>query len=247
MTVSWDYSALAAHYDKRAEYDARALDRLIEAIGAKFGTCIAEIGAGTGKLAVPLARRGFAVSAVEPNDKMCGLGISNSSGLKVNWYCASAEDTGLPATSFDIVTFGSSFNVVDRPVALREVARILRPRGWMACMWNHRDLDDPVQARVEMVIKHHIPGYSYGTRREDPAPAIAESGLFEPAQFIEGRFTVDMASTDYLEAWRSHATLHRQAGTSFTAIVEEIGKLLASGGAWLPVPYFTRIWYARLK
>ena len=31
MTVTWDYTELAGHYDKRAEYSARALDRLLAA------------------------------------------------------------------------------------------------------------------------------------------------------------------------------------------------------------------------
>ena len=70
MDVTWDYTELASHYDKRADYSAKALDRLCATIGVGKGAAVADIGAGTGKLAVPLARRGFRVSAVEPNAAM---------------------------------------------------------------------------------------------------------------------------------------------------------------------------------
>ena len=35
--------------------------------------------------------------------------------------------------------------------------RILRHRGWFACVWNHRDLEDPLQAEVETLIRARIP------------------------------------------------------------------------------------------
>lgn len=71
-----------------------------------------------------------------------------------------------------MVSFGSSFNVVERPAALREVKRIAVARGWFACRWNHRDLDDPLQKEVEATIVSLVPGYGYGVRREDQTAVI---------------------------------------------------------------------------
>ena len=55
--------------------------------------------------------------------------------------------------SYHMTTFGSSFNVCDRQKALIESKRILVHRGWFACMWNHRDLEDPLQKEIESIIK----------------------------------------------------------------------------------------------
>jgi SAM-dependent methyltransferase len=246
MQVAWDYTTLAQHYDKRADYAPAALDRLIADTGLKAGATVADLGAGTGKLALPLSRRGFKVRAVEPNDAMRAIGVENARGLDITWREGTGEATGLPAHEADLVTFGSSFNVVDQPKALIETARLLKPRGWLACLWNHRDLDDPTQRAIEAIITSEIAGYDYGKRREDPSPAIAASGLFEPARHVEAGFVVDMPTADVIEAWRSHGTLQRQAGARFDAIVARIAALLA-GKAVIPVPYHTRLWFARLR
>jgi SAM-dependent methyltransferase len=244
MKVEWDYTTLASFYDKRADYSDKALDRLCDALGVKTGAPVADIGAGTGKLAIPLARRGLSVSAVEPNDAMRALGTRNSERLPVSWSEGSGERTGLPSGAFDLVTFGSSFNVVNQEAALAEAARILKPGGGVACMWNHRDLDDPLQARVEAIIQREIPGYSYGKRREDPTSVIDASGLFGAVGAIEDRFLAEISKVDYIDAWRSHATLQRQAGARFHHIVALIDDAVGPQDV-LPIPYFTRIWSAR--
>jgi SAM-dependent methyltransferase len=167
--------------------------------------------------------------------------------IGVRWSDGTGEDTGQPDGGFDLVTFGSSFNVTERGQALVETARILRPGGWFACMWNHRDLDEPTQSAIERTIRGHLPGYDYGTRREDQTAVIAQSGLFEDGERIEGPVRHTQSIVDWVDAWRSHATLQRQAGAAFGAIVDEIDALLtASGKTEIVVPYTTRIWLAPL-
>lgn len=77
-TVEWDYSDRATTYGKRADYSADALRTVLTAIGATPETAVADIGAGTGKLSVPLACSGLKVHAVEPNDAMRLFGIRNT-------------------------------------------------------------------------------------------------------------------------------------------------------------------------
>jgi ubiquinone/menaquinone biosynthesis C-methylase UbiE len=244
MNVTWDYTDLASHYDKRADYSAKALDRLCAALGVGKGAAVADIGAGTGKLAVPLARRGYRVSAVEPNAAMRAFGARNTEGLGVVWAEGAGERTRLPSGAFDFVTFGSSFNVVDQTRALAEVVRLLKPSGSLACMWNHRDLDDPAQTRIEAIIRNAIPGYGYGKRREDPTPVIDACGAFGPVSAIEERFVVEVSLADFVEAWRSHGTLQRQAAGKFASIIDLIEAALSDKKS-LSIPYFTHIWHAR--
>jgi len=112
-------------------------------------------------------------------------------------------------------------------------------------MWNHRDLDDPLQNEIEAIIKNHIADYSYGSRREDPSAVIGGSGLFDPAFSITDHFVNNFEWSDVVEAWRSHATLARQAGEMFPAIIDQISSLNKQGET-VKVPYTTRIWVARL-
>ena len=68
--INWDYSDRAATYEHRADYESKAMDRLLRHIPHPHLARAADIGAGTGKLTRPLLAAGLAVVAVEPNDKM---------------------------------------------------------------------------------------------------------------------------------------------------------------------------------
>jgi ubiquinone/menaquinone biosynthesis C-methylase UbiE len=246
--VSWDYTEHASHYDKRADYSYDAITDLLAAMGCAPGTPVADIGAGTGKLTKELLKHGLTVKSVEPNDAMRAIGIQNTSGKSGTWSVGTGEATGLPTSSVYAVFFGSSFNVVNQSIALSEVTRILLPNGWFACMWNHRDLDDPIQQKIESIIKSLIPTYSYGLRREDPTNIINASGHFSEAKSIEGSFVWQMPRSDIIVAWKSHATLRRQAGSDsiFNRIIKEISKYMDSLPAHIDVPYTTRIYFAQM-
>lgn len=249
MKTEWDYTELADAYLKRADYSDAAIDAMLSIAGVKEGENVCDVGAGVAHLTLMLAARNFNVTAVEPNDAMRANGAKRTKHLKnVQWFEGTGEQTGQGDDQFEIVTFGSSFNVCDRPAALEETARILRPQGLFACMWNHRKLDDPLQSRIEATIKKHLPDYRYGSRREDQTKVIDASSLFGPVLRLNSTTVHQQPIEDCVEAWRSHATLQRQAGSSFHAIVNEIeSKLNELGSDCIDVPYDTQLWIARLK
>ena len=244
--LEWDYTERAATYDLRVDYSQQGIVDLVRKLGLSAGTPVADVGAGTGKLSRPLAALGLDVRAVEPNDAMRSFGVSNTTGMTVTWRKGTAEETGLEPSSVRAAFFGSSFNVVDQGRALGEVERILVPGGHFVCLWNHRDLQDPLQSRIESAIRQRIPGYTYGKRREDPSAVIVESGRFDAVSCMEDRFLAQVPSADFLEAWKSHATLARQAGDHFAEVLAAIASELA-GRSSITVPYTTRIWFARSK
>lgn len=247
MKTDWDYTGLAQAYRKRPPYAAEAIDAMLAVAGPDRRE-VCDIGAGTANLTRMLAERGRSVLAVEPNEEMRRIGVESTAMLSaVHWVEATGEVTGQADRAFDLVTFGSSFNVCDRPLALQESARILKPGGWVACLWNRRQLDDPIQSRIEHIIREQVPGFSHGTRREDQTPAIAASGRFGPVVRLEVGFTHVQSVVDCVEAWRSHATLARQAGGRFSEIVESIeGMLRKYAGDPLQVPYMTAVSMAKL-
>jgi SAM-dependent methyltransferase len=245
--VTWDYTEHASHYDKRADYSSDAIEDLLKAIDCSPSRPVADIGAGTGKLTKELLKHGLSVKSVEPNEAMRAIGVQNTKGKSAAWSIGTGEATGLSTGSVYAVFFGSSFNVVDQRLTLSEVSRILVPNGWFACMWNHRDLDDPIQQRIESIIKSSIPSYSYGSRREDPTDVIDKSGYFSATRSIEGNFTWKMPRADIVTAWKSHATLKREAGSDllFDSIIQQIADYLDGLPKVIDVPYTTRIYFAQ--
>lgn len=245
MKVEWDYTHLAEAYLKRPDYAPDVIDAIVSRVGPGVRAC--DIGAGVAHLTIPLLSRGLTVDAVEPNDAMRALGIRRTAGFaNVAWYEGTGEATGMATGAYGLVTFGSSFNVCDRAAALKETVRLLSEGGWFACMWNHRDLDDPLQTEVEALIRSRVPDYALGTRREDQTAVIDASSLFGPVEVVSGSIMHVVSAADWVEAWRSHATLARQAGENHGAVVDAIEALLSARGLTeIPVPYTTRAWIAR--
>lgn len=249
MKTEWDYTSLADAYLLRPDYADAAIDAMLSIAGVNKGERVCDVGAGVAHLTLMLAARGFAVTAVEPNDAMRANGIKRTERFpQLGWHEGTGENTGQADHAFDMVTFGSSFNVCDRQQALKETARILKPKGWFACMWNHRQLEDPIQHRIETIIKSHVAEYGYGTRREDQTAEIDTSNLFGPVVQLSSRVMHQQTVAECVEAWRSHATLARQAGSKFAAIVAEIERYLVGlDEAVIQIPYSTNIWVAQLK
>lgn len=248
MKTEWDYTTLADAYILRPDYSDTAINAMLAIAGISQGR-VCDVGAGVAHLTLMLAHRGYDVTAVEPNDAMRGNGIARTALLpNVRWFEGTGEATGRESHAFDMVTFGSSFNVTDRPKALIETARILKPRGWFACMWNHRSLTDPIQARIEAIIKERVPGYGYGARREDQTESINASNLFGPVVHVDAAVIHTQPIAECVEAWRSHATLARQSGTSFLEIVDSIAGYLDSlQTPTVNIPYSTNIWMAQVR
>ena len=249
MKTQWDYTALADAYLERPDYAPEALAELFSIAGISKGAHVCDIGAGVGHLAIPLAEAGFLVDAVDPNDAMRANGIKRTANLRgISWSEGTGEATGRPSGEYDYVSFGSSFNVCDREKALQETHRLLKPGRWFCCLWNHRNLDDPVQAAIEGIIQAVVPEYDYGTRREDQSGVIEASGLFVDVRYVEGSVSHTQTVDKIVEAWRSHATLQRQAQDKFAAVVagiEDYLRTLSKDG--VVIPYTTRAWTAKRK
>jgi ubiquinone/menaquinone biosynthesis C-methylase UbiE len=246
-SVSWNYSTLARPYLKRPNYSEGGIDAMLAITKTPPGALVCDVGAGIGHLTIPLSQRHLTVIAVEPNDEMRRLGMERTrDNATISWRKGTGEATGFTSGTFELVAFGSSFNVTDRELALKETNRILRPSGWFACMWNHRDLDDPLQRDVESLIKSKIPDYDYGTRRTDQTQIIIDSNLFKRPFHIEAPVCHKISVSDWIEAWRSHATLDRQSNGRLDEIVKAIEDLVVKRGEdELVIPYTTRIWGAQ--
>jgi SAM-dependent methyltransferase len=243
-----DYSAYAAAYERRPAYAPQAISDALQLAGIRAGDRVCDVGAGTGRLTRLFAAHGLVVDAVEPTDAMREVGKEQTAGLPdVAWHVGSAQDTGRPSQAYRLVSFGSSFNVVPQDAALAETARILAADGWLLCCWHHIALDDPLQRRIEDLIKRRVPGWSSGIVGTDPTAIIAASSRFGPVSHVAVE-TVHVGDTaTWCAAWSSHMTLDQAAGDDFPAVVDEIEQLVRrEAGEQVRVPYTTRVWFAPL-
>ncbi|MCP2337302.1 class I SAM-dependent methyltransferase [Actinomadura rupiterrae] len=248
-SLKHDYTPFSSTYAQRPDYAPGVVDGLVRIAGAGPDDRVCDIGAGSGHLTVPLLDSGLIVDAVEPNAAMREIGMGRTAGFpRVAWHEGFGESTGRAAGVYRLVTFGSSFDRTERAAALQEADRILRPGGYFACLWNHRDLNDPLQAQIEALIHRQVPDYDYGPRRQDPSPVIRASGLFEEPLALQQRVVHPVDAESWCDAWSSHMTLGTQAGDRFGDVLDGIRTLVrAHAGGVVEVPYTTRLWIARAR
>ena len=87
----------------------------------------------------------------------------------------------LAEASVDAVAVAQAFHLFEAEAALGEIARVVRPGGAAALVWNVRDLADPLQARFHALL---LP-YRGDTPNEHDRPwlsEVADSSAFGPIE-----------------------------------------------------------------
>jgi SAM-dependent methyltransferase len=140
----------AADYVKfRPSYPAAAIDALLDGLGPPEQIVAADVGAGTGISSRLLGDRGVRVVAIEPGGTMRSAAEPHAN---VSWMAGRAEATGLVADAVDLVVCAQSFHWFRPPEALAEFAKILKPHGRLALVWNRRSQTDPFTAGYRQAI-----------------------------------------------------------------------------------------------
>jgi SAM-dependent methyltransferase len=103
---------------------------------------VLDIGAGTGKLTRVLAERYENVIAVEPLGELRKILAARLPGVDVR--DGRAEKIPLADAEVDGVFAGQSFHWFANDVAVAEIARVLRPGGVLAMLWNEADSPSPL-------------------------------------------------------------------------------------------------------
>lgn len=129
VLAGW-YDRLTADvdYEKWADYVERHFRRLKRPVRS-----VAELGCGTGSLAELLARRGYAVTAIDLSPDMLAVADQKCEGLGVLFLCQDMSRFTLLEPADAVISCLDSVNYVTRPAALkrtfRRVYRALAPGG----------------------------------------------------------------------------------------------------------------------
>ncbi len=123
----------------RPSYPAEVIAFLERECGLTRQYRVADIGSGTGLLSELFLHFGCEVTGVDPNAGMRAAGER----LLAAWprfhsVNGRAEATTLPDDSVDLVSAAQAFHWFSPDAARTEFQRILKPRGWVALVWNER-------------------------------------------------------------------------------------------------------------
>jgi SAM-dependent methyltransferase len=199
---------------------------------------VVDLGAGTGKLPRSLVALGHRVTAIEPLPEMLEVLVAAAPGAFD--LLGSAEVIPLPDASADVVTSAQAFHWFDHDVALPEIARVLRPEGRLAVVWNTRDDREPWVAELSDVIG------AESVARGDAEEPIVASGLFGPVEKATFEWTqrLDAPTLRDLVLSRSYVAIKPREGQE--RLLADVDRLFAehAQGREIELPYLTECYRA---
>ena len=123
----------------------RVIDSLIEYGELKADSRILELGVGTGRIALPLAARGFRIAGVDLSlPMMAALWAKQPDRVRIDLARADATRLPFPSDTFDIVYAVHVLHLVAGwPEAIAEAIRVLKPAGRFLVNWQRRTSSAP--------------------------------------------------------------------------------------------------------
>lgn len=231
------FGSVAAAYERgRPGYPPDAVRWLV----GRDAASVLEVGAGTGKLTAELVAQGHDVLATDPDEQM--LALLREQLPDVRTAVAAAEDLPAGDRSVDVVLAAQSFHWFDHTTALPEIARVLKPGGVLALVWNYRDDRIPWVRRLGDLI---------GTQEQlsDPTGVLGGSGLFEPPEAASYPLWQDInrdSLVDLVVSRSNISTLDEEARAAKIAEVVAFYDDFGRGYDGMQLPYVTRCFRARV-
>jgi SAM-dependent methyltransferase len=227
------FGAAAAEYERgRPSYPPAAVDWLVPAGASR----VLDLGAGTGKLTRLLADRGLEVVAVEPLAEMREQLSRVLPGVRV--MAGAAERIPADDHSFDAVLVAQAWHWVDARLAVPEVARVLRPGGWLGLAWNIRDQRQDWVGALGRIL------YRHGDRdNEHSVPTIGPP--FGQIQRLDLEWSQHLTPDVLIDLVASRSYVITLPEAQRAAVIAEVRELVSShpataGRLEIVLPYVTR-------
>lgn len=232
----------------RPTYPAEVLELFKEEVGLTTDSVVADIGSGTGISANLFLENGSTVYGVEPNAKMRKAAEEFLQGYdNFESIDGTAENTTLPDDSVNILVAAQAFHWFDPEPTRAEFKRILKPGGYVALIWNERQLETtPFLIEYERLLLRFASDYTK-VRHDNINDASLKSFFnkdFERATFsnaqvldfegIKGR----VSSSSYMPS---------ESDASYAVMAEELKTLFAKHAQndRISVLYDTNVFYTQ--
>jgi SAM-dependent methyltransferase len=125
------------YHAARPAYPDWVFDFLGERCGLAPNSPTFEVGPGTGTATRRLLDLGAnPLVAVEPDARLAAFLRETVPDKALTVVISTFEEVALPETSFDLGLSATAFHWLEEDLALKKVAKLLRPGGWWAMVWN---------------------------------------------------------------------------------------------------------------
>ena len=196
VTTNTDRQRLATTFDQtatlyqraRPEYPAALYDRLLEVTGLDQGDHLLEVGCATGKATLPLVRRGFRVTCIEPGAALAEEARRGLHDFNAEVVVSRFEDWEPGPDRFSMVYAATAWHWIEPDVRYRKAAQALKRGGYLA-FWAAGHVipygGDPFFEQIQEVYDEIGEGLPPGSplprpgELADDRAEIESSGLFD--------------------------------------------------------------------
>lgn len=187
------FDSAADHYDDaRPGYPEELFDDLVDISRIPPDGRILEIGPGTGKATLPMARRGYRILGIELGTQLAGRLQQNLATYpNVEVEVGTFETNPIEPNAFDLVMAATAFHWLEQPAGYRQCYHALKPDGSLA-IFRHEHVWTPASGAffndTQEFYVRYMPGTPPGFRLPTPdevldsAEEIEASGLFGPVK-----------------------------------------------------------------
>jgi SAM-dependent methyltransferase len=229
------FDIVASLYDEvRPGYSDEVIDAVIERSGLPAEGRILEIGCGTGQITRPLARRGYAILALELGPALAALASEHLRPYpQARVVPVAFESWPIEREAFDLVLSAQAFHWIDPALGLERAAAVLKPRGAIALVWHldrseHTDFYQETRPLYERFVpsdaqrEHVDPLERRAMRYHD---ALSQSDAFERLTTFRHLWQRQYTGPQFLkllQTFSNHQTLPEPAKTQFFQGMEAV-------------------------
>lgn len=244
------FGGVAELYDRtRPSYPEELVDDVLAAAGT--GPAL-EVGAGTGKATVMFARRGVAITAVEPSAEMAAVLRRNCPQVDV--HEADFERFEAATDRFSLIYSAQAWHWVAPEIRYPKAHALLRRGGLLAAFWNRVDWE-ACPLREELQAAYARAGREAPERGDPMHPSSQSAGVldgawpkevaaatgFERPEVRAYPWQQAYTSAEYVAVLSTHSVQAVLDPTEREALLIEVRRAIDAGGGELLVPYLAQL------